>query len=130
MPLRTRSISLGDAPQLSGEFHAWLVRAVSRANSEQIPSSKQIPGKHPIPLSFYATNLLGGLTARNNLALGVKPTMRETQQNYPLAEEELHAILACVERGGTALPLPHISSVPRLVARNSHISGLTLVDMT
>ena len=82
----------------SGEFHAWLVRAILRLNSGQIlnelrvPSklranseqaSGQIPSKHPKPsvsLSFCATNLLGWLTTGRASALGVKPTMRGTQQ--------------------------------------------------
>ena len=59
------------------EFRAWLVQAVFRANSEQIPSelrvpskfranSEQLPGKfrasipNPLfPWAFCATNLLG-----------------------------------------------------------------------
>ena len=47
-----------------GEFRAWLVRAVFRANSEQIPgkfraNSGQIPSKNPKPsisLSFCVCN--------------------------------------------------------------------------
>ena len=73
----------------TAEFRAWLVRAVFganfRANSEFRANSGQIPSKFQanseqasqtlyISLSFCATNILGRLTTRNTLALGVKPT--------------------------------------------------------
>ena len=72
------------------QFRAWLVRAVFRVNSEQIPSEPRVPSKFranseqasqtSFSLSFCATNLLGWLTTGNTLALGVKPTMRGSQQ--------------------------------------------------
>ena len=62
--------------RLESSPHGW-----SKPFSERIPSSEQIPGKfrasipnHSMPLSFCVTNLLGW----NTLALGVKPTTRET----------------------------------------------------
>ena len=86
-----------------------------RANSERTPSklqanSGEILSNHPkakasISLSLCATNLLGWLTTGNASALGVKPTMRGTQQ--------LVSSIYCIDRCSEKLSPPQSTSVQR-----------------
>ena len=92
LPPKLKLVCLWDLQ--TGEFCAWLIRAVFQASSEQIPSEfranpEQILGKFrsnipnpAIPQSFCALNVLGWLTTRNTSALGASdwPCNQENQR--------------------------------------------------